>query len=45
MEITKSPEILKVLNLKLTDKNGFETILEDISFTVNRGDRVGIMGP
>ena len=45
MESIKSQEILRVSEVGLTDENGFETILENISFTVNSGDRVGIMGP
>lgn len=45
MESGRSQEILNVSAVSLTDAQGFETILEDISFTVNRGDRLGIMGP
>ncbi len=45
MNSGRSQEILSVSAVSLTDAHGFETILEDISFTVNRGDRVGIMGP
>jgi D-methionine transport system ATP-binding protein len=45
MESIKSQEILKLSEVGLTDENGFETILENISFTVNQGDRLGIMGP
>ena len=44
MESIKSQEILRVSEVGLTDENGFETILENISFTVNSGDRIGIMG-
>jgi D-methionine transport system ATP-binding protein len=45
MESIKSEEILKLSGVGLTDRNGFEKILENISFVVNQGDRVGIMGP
>jgi D-methionine transport system ATP-binding protein len=45
MESIKSEEILKLSGVGLSDENGFETILENISFTVNQGDRLGIMGP
>ncbi|MEB3308967.1 MAG: ATP-binding cassette domain-containing protein [Snowella sp.] len=45
MESGRSQEILSVSAVSLTDAQGFETILEDISFSVNRGDRLGIMGP
>ena len=45
MESIKSQEILKLSEVGLTDGNGFETILENISFNLNQGDRVGIMGP
>jgi D-methionine transport system ATP-binding protein len=45
MESIKSQEILKLSEVGLTDKNGFETILENISFAVHQGDRLGIMGP
>jgi D-methionine transport system ATP-binding protein len=45
MESRKFQEILKLSGVGLTDENGFETILENISFVVNPGDRVGIMGP
>ncbi len=45
MESIESQEILKLSEVALTDANGFETILENISFTVNQGDRLGIMGP
>jgi D-methionine transport system ATP-binding protein len=45
MESIKSEEILKLSGVGLTDRNGFETILEKISFVVNQGDRLGIMGP
>lgn len=44
MESGRSREILKVSAVSLTDAQGFETILENISFIVNRGDRIGIMG-
>ncbi|HEY42641.1 MAG TPA: ABC-F family ATP-binding cassette domain-containing protein [Anaerolineae bacterium] len=29
----------------ITKRYGHQTILEDVSFTVNRGDRVGLIGP
>jgi len=45
MESIKSEEILKLSGVGLTDRNGFEKILENISFAFNQGDRVGIMGP
>ena len=45
MESIKSQEILKLSEVGLTDRNGFETILDNISFNLNQGDRVGIMGP
>jgi D-methionine transport system ATP-binding protein len=45
MESLKSQEILRLSQVGLTDSNGFETILENISFIVNQGDRLGIMGP
>jgi D-methionine transport system ATP-binding protein len=45
MESRKSQEILRLSGVGLTDRNGFETILENISFIVNQGDRLGIMGP
>lgn len=45
MESIKSQEILKLSEVGLTDENGFETILGNISFVVNQGDRLGIMGP
>ncbi|MEB3122297.1 MAG: ATP-binding cassette domain-containing protein [Snowella sp.] len=45
MESIKSQQILKLSGVGLTDKDGFETILENISFNLNQGDRVGIMGP
>ncbi len=44
MESIKSQEILKLSGVSLTDENGFETILDNISFNLNQGDRVGIMG-
>jgi D-methionine transport system ATP-binding protein len=44
MESIKSQKILTLSEVGLTDGNGFETILENISFVVNQGDRVGIMG-
>ena len=45
MESIKSQEILKLSGVGLTDENGFETILDNISFNLNQGDRLGIMGP
>jgi D-methionine transport system ATP-binding protein len=45
MESIKSEEILKLSDVGLSDGNGFETILDNISFVVNQGDRLGIMGP
>jgi D-methionine transport system ATP-binding protein len=45
MESLKSQEILRLSEVGLTDGNGFETILGNISFVVNQGDRLGIMGP
>ncbi|MFM7572107.1 MAG: ABC transporter ATP-binding protein, partial [Snowella sp.] len=45
MESIKSQKILKLSGVGLTDENGFETILDNISFNLNQGDRVGIMGP
>ena len=45
MESRTSQEILRLSGVGLTDRNGFEKILENISFAINQGDRVGIMGP
>jgi len=45
MESRKSQEILRLSGVGLTDSNGFEIILENISFNLNPGDRLGIMGP
>jgi D-methionine transport system ATP-binding protein len=45
MESIKFQQILKLSGVGLTDENGFETILDNISFNLNQGDRVGIMGP
>lgn len=45
METIKSQEILKLSQVGLTDRDSFETILDNISFVVNQGDRMGIMGP
>lgn len=45
MRSQKNLEILKLSNVRLNDKTGFETILDNISFAVNKGDRLGIMGP
>ncbi|MGL5034765.1 MAG: ATP-binding cassette domain-containing protein, partial [Microcystaceae cyanobacterium] len=38
-------EILRMAAVSVTDANGFENLLDSISFTLNRGDRLGIMGP
>lgn len=31
--------------VSVTDTNGFENLLDNISFSLNQGDRLGIMGP
>lgn len=45
MDNSLGQEILRLSEVSLTDANGFETILNNISFSLNRGDRWGMMGP
>ncbi|MEC4805360.1 MAG: ATP-binding cassette domain-containing protein [Jaaginema sp. PMC 1079.18] len=39
------PEILKVENVSLAAPIGLDNLLQDITFTIPRGDRVAIIGP
>lgn len=45
MDNSLSQEILRLSEVSLIDAQGFETILDSLSFTIHRGDRWGIMGP
>ncbi|MFP4007964.1 MAG: ATP-binding cassette domain-containing protein [Spirulinaceae cyanobacterium] len=45
MTSTQTPEILRVEGVSLTAPLGLTTLLHDLSFTLNPGDRVAIIGP